>query len=188
MRHKYATRGVVLMRGPSREAGQFVTLLTEDLGLVRARAEGLRKPGSKLVHALQTLSESDVVLLSGKDGWRLAGAVLEENWFGKLSREGRLRAGRVASLLLRLVQGEGREHALYGIYAAFLSALPRLSEEEQDAAECLVALSMLNALGLDNGEVPPHESIYASETLAVAVAERKQLVARINRGIAASGL
>lgn len=188
MRHKYTTCAIVLGRGPVREAGTLITLLTEDLGLVRARAEGVRKPGSKLTHALQTLSESEVVLLSGKEGWRLAGAVLTENWFGTLSRAGRLRAGRVASLLLRLVQGEGGDSSLYAAYAGFLRALPALAEEDQDLAECLAALSILRALGLDNAPLPAGNAPYALEALEAAKKERRDLIVRINRGIAASGL
>ena len=44
----------------------LVTLLTPELGLVRARAEGVRRSGAKLAHALQTLHASDVILVRGK--------------------------------------------------------------------------------------------------------------------------
>ncbi len=159
----------------------LVTLLTEDFGLVRARAEGIRKPGSKLTHALQTLSETEVVILSGKDGWRLAGAVLEENWFAKLSRSGRLRAGRVGGLLLRLVQGESADARLFQVFIDFVRALPSLQEEEQDAMECAVALDVLRLLGLDDGPE-------ASCKEHASIEDRRALIARINRGISASGL
>jgi len=48
MRHKYETRGIVLSRSPLGEANAFVTLLTPELGLVRARAQGVRRSGAKL--------------------------------------------------------------------------------------------------------------------------------------------
>ncbi len=72
MRHKYASPAVVVARSPLGERAVLLTLLTGDLGLIRARAEGLRKPGAKLAHALQTFSESEVTLVRGKDGggWR----------------------------------------------------------------------------------------------------------------------
>ena len=84
MRHKYETRGIVLSRSPVGEASSFVTLLTSELGLVRALAQSVRRPGAKLAPALATLAESSVVLVRGKEGWRLAGAVLEESWLEKL--------------------------------------------------------------------------------------------------------
>src|SRR3989344_8524709 len=85
MQHKYLTRAIVLGRYPVKEAGSTVVLLTQDLGLVRARAEGLRRSGAKLAHALQTLSEVDATLLRGKEGWRLSGAMLIEPWFSTLT-------------------------------------------------------------------------------------------------------
>src|SRR3989338_9216530 len=96
MRHKYETRGIVLSRSSLGEANAFITLLTPELGLVRARAQGLRRSGAKLAAALPTLAESSVVLVRGRDGWRLAGAVLEENWFARIQRAAaRARAARV---------------------------------------------------------------------------------------------
>jgi recombinational DNA repair protein (RecF pathway) len=63
MRHKYSTTAIVLSRTPLAEASALVTLLTADVGLIRARAQGVRKPGAKMASALQTLIESDVMLL-----------------------------------------------------------------------------------------------------------------------------
>lgn len=183
MRHKYVTRAIVLARAPLAESASLITLLTEEFGLVRARAEGLRKPGAKLAHALQTLDACEVTLVRGKEGWRLSGALLVRSWFKELSHDARARAGRVAGLLLRLVHGEAADALLYGIYAQFLESLPALTEEEQDAAECFAALRLLAALGLDAGAIPDDRG-YAP----LAPEERRALVTRINHGIAASGL
>jgi recombinational DNA repair protein (RecF pathway) len=189
MRHKYATRALVLGRTSLREQGSMVVLLTEELGLLRARAEGLRKPGSKLAHALQTFSECDATLLRGKDGWRLSGAILIENWFGRLKRPARERAGRVAGLLLRLVHGEAHDPALFELMHPFLVALPDLGEEEADAAECFAALRLLAALGLDAGALPGGSPVsYDPASLTLTREARQELVLRINRGISASGL
>jgi len=188
MRHKYATPAVVLGRTPLSEAGALATLLTSEFGLVRARAEGVRRPGAKLAHALQTFDESDVSLVRGKDGWRLTGAVLSHDHFHALTAAARTRAARVSTLLLRLVHGESEagEASLYFLFRAFLSALPELSEEGQDAAEVLAALRLLNALGLDSGAQPPPG--YDEVALDYAISERAELVKRVNRGITASGL
>lgn len=182
MRHKYVTRAIVLQRSPLSEAATLVTLITSDLGLIRARAEGLRKPGAKLSSALQTLASCEVTLVRGKEGWRLSGALLEENWFARFSRTERLRAGRVAGLVLQLVHGETQD-SLYQIFSEFLTSLPTLSEGEQDTVECLAALRILAALGLDTGEIP---SIVPIDPLTPDA--RRAIVMRINRGIAASGL
>lgn len=176
MRHKYITRAIVLSRGAARESGLMLTLLTEDLGLVRARAEGLRKSGAKLASALQTLCECDVTLVRGKDGWRLTGALLSENRFRTLSVETRSRAARTASLFLRLMPPDAHEPGFFALYTSYLQELAtECSLDEQDTKECMTALSLLVMLGLDPG--PTVEAV-----------NRKEIIVRINRGIAASGL
>lgn len=198
MRHKYSTAAIVLARTPLSEASSLVTLLTSEVGLVRARAQGLRKPGAKMASALQTLIESDVMLLKGKEGWRLAGALRTQDWFSGLTPATRVRAGRIANLLLRLLSGESADPMLFTIYIQFLAALTAnpsapLEESEaevlHDAAECLAALRILHALGFDAGEIPGGVAGgYAPELLQEVIDDRASFISRINRGIAASGL
>lgn len=183
MRHKYVTKAIVLARHPLAESALLVTLLTEEFGVLRARAEGLRKPGAKLAHALQTLDACEVTLVRGKEGWRLSGAVLIESWFRTLSLETGRRAGRVAGLIMRLVHGEANDPALYTLYSSFLADIATLSEGQQDAAECYTALLLLKQLGLDAGPMPV-DPTYAP----LSPEERRVLVTRINHGISASGL
>jgi len=187
MRHKYPTEAIVLSRAPLAEESALVTLLTRDVGLIRARAQGIRKPGAKLASALATFAESEIVLVAGKEGWRVSGALLRESWFRTLSRPARTRAGRIASLLLRLVHGEIPDPALFDIFKGFLSALADFPEPMHDSVECLAALRLLSALGLDAGEIP-NGGAFAAHTLASVAGKRSELVARVNRGIAASGL
>lgn len=189
MRYKYETRGIVLSRSPLGEANALVTLLTPDLGLVRARSQGLRRSGAKLASSLTTFAESAVVLVRGRESWRVAGAVLEEDWFLRLRRfEVRRRAGRVSGLLLRLVAGEANDQALFPIIREFLNALAALPEDSHDAAEIMTALRVLCALGLDTGNLPEAASAFTAPALAEVSQERAGYIARINTGILASGL
>lgn len=165
----------------------MVLLLTRELGLVRARAQGIRKPGAKLAHALTTFAGSDVTLVRGKEGWRLAGAILSHDYFEELPPDARERAGRIANLLARLVSGEGGDTGLFERFDSLLRTLPTLSKEDAEDAEVLAALSLLEALGLDAGERPTGEFL-STEALDYARAHRKELIVRVNRGIEASGL
>jgi recombinational DNA repair protein (RecF pathway) len=188
MRHKYSTAAIALARSPLSEASALVTLLTGEFGIIRARSQGLRKPGAKMGSGLQTLAESDVTLLKGKDGWRLAGSILAKDWAHALKRPARMRAGRVVELLVRLAHGESSEPAFFIILTSFVSALPALDEDAQDAAECLAVLRILRVLGLDAGDIPGTDDDYGETARAVILANRKDVIARINRGISASGL
>lgn len=189
MRHKYATEAIVLARAPIGEASALITLLTKDLGLVRARAQGVRKPSAKLASALQTLSGSDVTLVRGKEGWRLSGAILSEDYFDPLTPAMRERAGRTAHLMLRMLSGETSDPEAYRILVELLVVLPELSEDEQDAAEILAALYLLQSVGVDAGEqAPDSDGRFGPHARAYAKGNRKDLIVRINRGIEASGL
>lgn len=187
MRHKYATEAIVLGRTALGEASAWMLLLTRELGLVRAKAQGIRKPGAKLAHALTTFVGSDVVLVRGKEGWRVSGAILSHDYFSELPFHARTRAGRIAGLMSRLIRGEGSDPSLYEMFDALLRALPTLSEEEGEDVEVLAALALLNTLGLDAGERPEGET-FGEGARAYAREHRKDLIVRVNRGIEASGL
>jgi len=193
MRHKYETRGIVLSRVPAGEAHAHLALLTRDLGLVWARATGLRRSGGKLASSLVTFAESDLVLVRGREGWRITGAVLGVNWFARLTEsEARMRAARVAGLVLRLAPGETPEAEPFFIMTGFFGALLDPSAPSREGAELLAVASLLSALGLDDEVVQPSsvEAIpaFSPARLAGVFGDREHYIARINRGIAASGL
>jgi DNA repair protein RecO len=152
MRHKYSTRAIVLSRTPAGEESVSASLLTESFGIIRARSQGARKRGSKMSAGLQTLSTSDVTLLRGKDGWRMAGAVLDVNWARELDEPTRTRAARVLELAERLIRGEHADPDLYLLLSGFLASLQGKGEEDQDALEVLAVVRLLQSLGLDAGD------------------------------------
>jgi DNA repair protein RecO (recombination protein O) len=187
MRHKYSTRALVLARTPLGEANGLLTILTADLGLLRARAQGIRKPGAKLAAALATYAESTLTLVRGQEGWRITGATLEHPWFRALAAHpARERAARVTGLVVRLVAGEAADVAVFPRMVDFFSALSSLPSESHEAAECLAALSVLAALGLDAGSDLPGS--FDASFSSVFSANRAAYISRINRGIEASGL
>jgi recombinational DNA repair protein (RecF pathway) len=192
MRHKYETRGLVLARAPMGEAHALLAILTPDVGIVWARAAGLRHSKSKLAHALVTLAESDVVLVRGKEGWRVTGAVLHENWYARLARlDARMRAGRVAGLLLRLTPAESPERDTLSLLTGFFAALDREDDALHESAELAAAAGVLAALGFDTDyESSDSESPdrFSRDRLLAVERDREGYIARINRGIAASGL
>ena len=180
---------MVLSRTPLGETSAFITLLTPGLGLVRARAQSVRRPGAKLAAALTTFAESSLVLVRGRESWRIAGAVLEENWFLRMQYTARrTRASRVSGLVLRLVVGEAHDPGLFPVMNSFFEALTVLPEDMQEAAEILAALCVLRALGFDAGDLPGGNAAFTPPALAEIQKNRTGYIARINDGIAASGL
>ncbi len=179
MRHKYVTRALVLARAPVGETSASLALLTRDMGLVRARAQGVRCSGARLASPLITLAESELMLVRGAEGWRVTGAQLQQAWHTSLPQVARVRATRVLGLALRLVPPETREPAPFEIMAQALADFANYEGDFFEAIECQAVLKLLRVLGLDAGDIPD---------LAHLAQDRKSVVMRINRGIALSGL
>ncbi|OHA01058.1 MAG: DNA repair protein RecO [Candidatus Sungbacteria bacterium RIFCSPHIGHO2_02_FULL_49_12] len=70
------TTAFILGRREQREADFMVTLYTEDFGLIRATAQGVRKSAAKLRGHLEPFSRSSVSLVEGRAGYRLTGSTL----------------------------------------------------------------------------------------------------------------
>ena len=123
---------VVLRAYPLGEADRILSLLTEDHGLVRAVAKGVRKPTSRFGSRLQPLNQVQVLLyqgrnlatISGVDSLRLFGSQIAGDYV-------RWSAGHVlAEATERLVSEEmepARPH-----YRLLVSGLAALADEQRD--------------------------------------------------------
>ena len=90
-----------------READRIYTIMTRNLGLVRATAIGVRKESSKLRGNLEPLSLSTISFVKGKDYWRLTSAELIQNILAAPV------IARPLALIEKLVQGEAPNPELF---------------------------------------------------------------------------
>jgi len=70
----YETDAFILESSGRREADKVFTFYTEDFGLIRARAQAVRKMESKLRAHLIDFSLVRVSLVRGKESWRIVAA------------------------------------------------------------------------------------------------------------------
>ena len=131
----YTTRGFILGSGPSGEASKIYVIYTEDFGLIRAKAQGVRLIQSKLRYNLEDFSFCSLSLVRGKEVWRLTRS---ESLGGEGTKENRLVRARVLSLVRRLVQGEERNDDLFKCL---------LMLEKEDIKETDILEAILSALG-----------------------------------------
>jgi DNA repair protein RecO (recombination protein O) len=189
MRPKYDTQAIVLSRSPFGDTSATVTLITPDLGLVRALAQGVRTEGAKLAPALTTFTESSIHLVRGRRGWQVTGAVLEERWIMRLSTlPARIAAARFSGLITRMVGDDVREPHLFAMTRSFFEALTTLPEDTYEPAELLAALRVLSVLGLDAGALPGTPTDFSPRVITEVATRRADYAMRVNRGISASGL
>lgn len=107
--HIYTTKGLVLSARPYREADRVYSVLTRDLGLVRATATGVRKEESKLRGALEPLTLSRISLVRGKEYWRITSAEVLSTVSASAETV------RPLALLEQLVQGESVHPELFDV-------------------------------------------------------------------------
>ncbi|MDB5194213.1 MAG: repair protein RecO, repair protein RecO [Parcubacteria group bacterium] len=195
--HIYTTRGIVLGSYPSREADRVYSILTEELGLVRARARSVRAIQSKLRGALEPFSLSSVSLVRGQDSWRITGATLlsrlDKKFFGD---EGLHVFSRIFSLLEKLVAGEEAHKELLTVLETGLSYVTEVQNAKTTEGifgplEILIVLRLLHELGYISESDVEREFLsepYSADLLLETKHKKKVLVEAINHGLRSSSL
>jgi DNA repair protein RecO len=211
--HKiYITEGIVLGKRGLGEANSAVSLLTAELGLVRASARSARYERSKLRYGLEPLTHGRFALVRGKFEWKLTGVVDPQKLFateavstGKLALPGRQAVGRVTRLMLRLIQGEEPVPLLYKTVSEGFEVLANAqSKGDAEAIECVLVLRILAQLGYlpERPELAPFISDqlparttgivrsggFSLELTVQAARSRTLLIKAINESLGATGL
>lgn len=160
--HIYTTEGIVLRQSPLREADRIYSIFTEELGLISATANGVRKESSKLRGSLEPLSLSKISLVKGREYWRITSAIYERT----IPRD----FVQPFSLLEKLVRGEERNPELFQI---IVDSIRQHKEHDQMFEPHLVSRILY------------HLGYMRREDLNL---DKKNLIQAINRGIEASHL
>ena len=176
--HVYNTRGFIVAARPRGEADKLFSILTPDLGLVRAVARGVRRERSRLRGFLIEQALVSVSLVRGKSSWRITTVGLERDVTRDLGGEEREVLARVASLIDKLIHGEEHVAELFNDLIEGLELLPKSTPE---VWEIWMVARVLYRLGyLAEGDVPV--------SLAEVEGKERDFVGVINRGIRSSGL
>lgn len=200
MHHIYETNAFVLKNIPQGEADSFVTLFTEELGLVRAVAQGIRYEKSKLRFAVQNYSFAHVSLVRGKGVWRLTNATPIKNFALILKDESLFVVARIFKLLERLLVGESGDEKLFSLIFSGLNYLETVEEKKEKGfldveildIEAVFVLRILNRLGY----VGKDEKIgfytlnenWEGDVIEKMKKERREALLAINAGLRESQL
>lgn len=195
--HIYQTKGFVVGSSSFGEADKIVTIFTENLGLVRAQAKGVRRLASKLRFNLQNFSLSSVALVRGKREWKITNSILIENIAHKFADNAdKLRFVANLFSLVKKMTGYDEENAeLYVLIeeSVAFAGEENLNKEELFLLECISVLRVLHILGyLEKKEkyerfLKPEFKLKKSELLAFREIKREGLQS-IKKAIEASQL
>lgn len=188
---KYQTEALILTSVERGEADKMYILYTEEFGMVRARATGVRKEASKMRYALQSGSRANVGLVRGKSGWRLAGASLSKG-AARASEESLRAFMRLARLLERLVVPEEKNAYLYETMKEAHEIFMSPAQAERPLVELLSAARILYALGYLShesfGEALLTRLRYEESDIAETRAKQELLLESVNKAIAETQL
>lgn len=188
MHHIYHTEALILASKSFGEAGKRYFLLTRDLGMILATAQGVRKMSSKLRFILQDYSYIKVDLVRGKDIWRVTSASKTNELENIITKKSALRIFASLSVLLRrLLQGEDPNPTLFEDLVLGLKMLEKAeTRDEMENIEAIVVLRLLHNLGYIGGQDSLEgviRSPLGNDTLFEAAKNRANILKQINKAL-----
>lgn len=194
MHHQYHTESFILKAEPRGEANMLFTLLSAELGLVRAQATSVRQLKSKLRYTLQPYTWANVSLVKGKGMWRITTASSLEELPQRLTWEGLSVFARISRLLERLIQGEEANQEIYDVVKGGYVFLDNgsVDKETLDNLEHLLVLRILYSLGYIGDNDSLKYSLSTTEFDAVCLEDMQKFrdvaLGEINNALRASQL
>jgi DNA repair protein RecO len=192
MHHIYHTEGLILDSMDVGEAGRRYAIFTRELGLVYARATGVRKLSSKLRFTLQDFAYVKVDLVQGKNFWRVTSASSVGALGGLAKNRDTLEVfANVARLLRRLLAASEPNETLFDDLLKGLYILEGCATaENRRNIEVVIVLRALHNLGYIGGGGLDHiiESPFEEELVYKISPARKEALRQINQALKGSQL
>lgn len=193
MHHIYHTEGLILGSQDFGEAGKRYVVLTRDLGLIHARATGVRKMSSKLRYVLQDFACVKIDLVQGKNFWRVTSASKTDKLQNIAKKHKALEIfARISGLLSRLLAAAEPDEKLFTDFLHGLSILEKAeTKEDLRNIEAIIVLRALHTLGYIGGdEILENlvESPFGAELLFKVAKSRAMVLSQINKALRESQL
>ena len=190
--HIFETKGIIFGSREHGEASRYFEIYTEDLGLVFAHAQGVRKHTSKLRYSLQDFSVCRLNLVRGREIWRLTNARREDAETAFPTGPRLKILASVFALTRGLVRGEEAHQELFDHLKLSLHLLSEenWTDEELRNLEAGIVLGILDRLGyLGGSDLAGRSKTGLSRELVEAIsAQRGRVLSEINASLRASGL
>ena len=161
----YKSEGIVLGSSDFSEANKFIYIFTEEFGLISATAQSVRQIKSKLRSSLQKFSIVNLVLIRGRETWRITNTEFKQNLYYEFRQENKKLKVVINVLFLvkKLLAGEKHNEKLYKIIRKTFSFFEKnnLNPSEISAFENILLIRILHNLGyFDVGKQIRGQNIY----------------------------
>ena len=147
--HIYETEAFILFSRGVGEANRLYYLFTPQFGLILALAQGVRKTENKLRHHLTDYSLVRIVLIKGREYWRITGSETIFSSKEIKDQDSRRIILRLFAVLRQLLAGPEESHWLFSDLRLVFDYLlgGQLSPEQRANLETIFLLRLLNHLG-----------------------------------------
>jgi len=188
MHHIYHTEGIILGSRNFGEAGKYYYIFTRDLGMITAKAEGIRKMSSKLRFVLQDFAYLKIDLVAGQNIFRVTNASKTNILENIIKKPETFKVfENIARLLRRLLAGVEPNVALFIDLLAGLIALEKSqSKEDLRNIEIIIVLRIINNLGYigDNGILETFIKSPFEEKIIFEVSKNRPIIlSEINKAL-----
>jgi DNA repair protein RecO (recombination protein O) len=146
----YKTRGIIINRHNLGEADRILTIATNDRGVVRAVAKGVRKIKSRMAGHLELFCESELMLAKGRNLDIITSARLQDAHAGIVRDYGKLQQAYLLAEMVQVLAGDDQH--IPGLYELLQEAMTDLGGHEPgDVLELWFSLRLLEVLGYRPG-------------------------------------
>jgi DNA repair protein RecO len=190
----YHTQSLILSSRPDGEANKVIVVLSRELGLIVARAQGIRRKESKLRYALQDFSLAKIDFVKGKEFWRItSGSPVTSFPFLRGSKRGIRMIANISKLLQRLMQGEGSHIEIFDDILSTFTFLDEgdHSDEKINLMELYLVLRILSSLGYVDSDGDMKEFVFGGFDPSIATnlsQNQKNIIETINKALRESHL
>lgn len=184
----YTTKGFVISSENTGESDKNFFIYTKDLGLLRARASGVRKLASKLRFTLSDFSFCEVSFVAGKHGWKIVNALPLHIFANKISKsESKV---RILRLLKKVCPQDEPDEILFDDLFSAFSFLDHNNQRENKDLEVLVLMKMFSRLGYwaDHNDFDFAQKPFEQVVLDMVSENQKEIIKELNKSLRATQL
>ncbi len=130
--------GMILSKYDVGEADRLYAIYTKEMGKIRAKAVGVRKPGARLAASLENFTLSDITIVKKQGIGKITSSIIENSFLNIRNNLDSLAAVFEALRIFdRLIIQEEKDEKVFGLLSEFLETLNKIKKGGKEKIEIL---------------------------------------------------
>lgn len=130
--------GIILGKFDVGEADRLYTIYSREIGKIRAKAVGVRKPGAKLAASLENFTLSDITVVKKQGIGKITGSIVENSFPNiRNNLESLFAVFETLKIFDRLISQEEKDEKVFDLLLEFLETLDKIKKGEKEKIEIL---------------------------------------------------